>query len=173
MTKQKKNKSGLTVADVKKFKERLLAKRREILGDVNHMEDETLRKDNTELSSLPIHMADMGTDNYEMEKTLGLMDSERKLVMEIDAALQRIQDGKYGICEGSGEPIGKARLKAIPWAKYSVAYAELLEKGLVQEVTDEEYENPDEIDKDEEKPGLLVVGEDEDELAGDEDSEDI
>jgi len=108
----------------------LLAKRSEILRNIICMEDETLRKQITDLSRLPIHMADMGTDNYDQEFTLGLMDGERELIMEIEEALRRIEDNTYGICQGNGEPIPKARLRAIPWARYCVEHANLLEKGL-------------------------------------------
>ena len=62
-----------------------------------------------------------------------MMDSERKLLREIDGALQRIEDKTYGICEGTGKPIRKARLEAQPWARYSVEYARMLEQGLVRE----------------------------------------
>jgi len=114
------------------------------------MEDETLKKSRLDatgdLSSMPIHMADIGTDNYEQEFALGLMDSERKLLHEIDDALQRIEQGTYGICEGTGKPIPKARLKAQPWARYCVEYARILEQGLVTE--QEEYEDEDESNKD-------------------------
>jgi len=61
------------------------------------------------------------------------MDSERKLLREIDDALGRIEHRTYGICEGTGKPIPKTRLEAQPWAKYCVEYARMLEQGLVQE----------------------------------------
>jgi RNA polymerase-binding protein DksA len=82
---------------------------------------------------MPIHMADLGTDNYEQEFALGLMDGERKLLREIDDALERIEQGTYGICEGTGKPILKARLKAQPWARYCVDYARLLEQRAARE----------------------------------------
>jgi len=62
---------------------------------------------------------------------LGLVDSERKLLLEIQDAVGRIDDGTYGICEGDGSPIPKARLRAIPWARYCVDCASLSEKGLL------------------------------------------
>ncbi|MFC1676742.1 TraR/DksA family transcriptional regulator [Planctomycetota bacterium] len=124
---------GLTQAEIGKFKDLLLAKRNEILGNVISMEDEALHRQRSDLSNMPIHMADIGTDNYETEYTLGLVDSERKLMREIDEALDRIENCTYGICEGSGKSIPKARLEAIPWARYCVEYARLLEKGLVRE----------------------------------------
>jgi RNA polymerase-binding protein DksA len=130
-------KSRLTAANIDHFKQMLLQKRREIISNVNEMEDEALKKSRMDasgdLSSMPIHMADIGTDNYEQEFALGLMDSERKLLNEIDDALQRIEQKNYGICEGTGKPIRKARLEAQPWARYCVEYARMLEQGLVKE----------------------------------------
>jgi RNA polymerase-binding protein DksA len=115
----------------------LLQKRREILINVTEFEDEALKKSRLDasgdLSSMPIHMADIGTDNYEQEFALGLMDSERKLLREIDDALGRIEQKVYGICEGTGKPIPKARLEARPWARHCVEYARKLELGLVTE----------------------------------------
>ena len=126
---------GLTAAEMSKFKMLLLTKRNEILGDVLSMEDETLRRQRSGLSNVPTHMADVGSDNYEIENMLGLMDSEIKLVKEIDEALGRIENGIYGICEGSDKPIPMARLEAIPWAKYCVEYASMLEKNLVKKAS--------------------------------------
>ena len=133
----RKKKRGLVNADAKHFKEILLEKRREILRNVTEFEDEALRKSRLDasgdLSSMPIHMADLGTDNYEQEFALGLMDSERKLLREIDNALVRLEKKTYGICEGTGKPISKARLEAQPWARYCVKYARMLEQGLIAE----------------------------------------
>jgi RNA polymerase-binding protein DksA len=130
-------KSRLAVTDIEYFKQILLEKRREIIGNVNEMRDEALKKSRLDatgdLSSMPIHMADIGTDNYEQEFALGLMDSERKLLREIDDALQRIEMETYGICEGTSKPITKARLEAQPWARYRVEYARMLEQGLITE----------------------------------------
>jgi len=125
-------KTQLKAADLKKFEQLLLHKRAEILGDVDHMKQEALKKERSDLSNVPFHMADAGSDNFEMENTLGLMDEEVKILTEIDAALTRIERKTYGICEGSGKPIPKARLEAIPWARYCVEYKQLLEKGLVE-----------------------------------------
>ena len=133
----RRKKRGLLNADAKHFKELLMEKRREILRNVSEFEDEALRKSRLDasgdLSSMPIHMADLGTDNYEQEFALGLMDSERKLLREIDNALGRLDKKTYGICEGTGKPIPKVRLEAQPWAKYCVEYARKLEQGLVTE----------------------------------------
>ncbi len=82
---------------------------------------------------MPIHMADIGTDNYEQEFSLGLLDSERKILREIEFAIGRLEDEVYGICEATGRGISKARLEARPWARYCIAYAQLVEKGIVRE----------------------------------------
>jgi RNA polymerase-binding protein DksA len=146
-------KSRLTTADIKHFKQMLLEKRREIFLNVNEIQDETLKKSRLnasgDLSSMPIHMADIGTDNYEQEFALGLMDSERKLLKEIDDALERIEQRVYGTCEGTGKPIAKARLEAQPWARYCVEYARMLEQGLVAE-SEKLMSGPQEYESDEE-----------------------
>jgi DnaK suppressor protein len=138
----------LSQADLDHFRELLLRKRGEISSNVNEIEGETLKKSRLDasgdLSSMPIHMADLGTDNYEQEFALGLMDSERRILHEIDAALQRLQDGTYGICEGTGEPIARARLEAQPWARYCVEYARKVEEG--QSFTPEPTVNEEERD---------------------------
>lgn len=110
------------------FRELLLVKRREILGDMSSMEREALRGSGSNLSSLPIHMADMGTDNYEQEFTLDLVEKDRQLLREINIALAKIQNGTYGICEATGKPISRARLEAQPWSKYSIEYVRELEQ---------------------------------------------
>lgn len=129
-------KRHLSAAETQRFRERLLEKRREIFQNVFDIEGETLKKSRLDasgdLSSMPIHMADLGTDNYEQEFALGLMDGERRILHEIDEALQRIEEGVYGICEGTGNPIPKARLEAQPWARYCVEYARLAEEGLAE-----------------------------------------
>ena len=133
----RRKKKHLTSAEIKHFKTLLLAKYREILTNCTEFEDEALGKSRLDasgdLSSMPIHMADLGTDNYEQEFALGLLDSERRLLSEIYEALDRMERGQYGICQGTGKPIPKARLEAQPWAKYCVEYARKLEQGLVSE----------------------------------------
>ena len=114
----------------------LLHKRAEILGDVNTLQGETLhvnRQDAAgDLSTMPIHMADLGSDNYELEFTLGLIEGERAILKEIDEALDRVREGSYGLCLATGNPIGKARLRAKPWAKYCYEYTLAQEKGRVR-----------------------------------------
>ena len=121
------------------FRKMLLDKRRTLVGDLSGMEEETARQYSSGgLSSMPTHMADIGTDNFEHEFTLGLLESEQAMLHQIDEAIQRIEDRTYGVCLGTGQRIPIARLRAKPWAKYTVEYARMLEKGLVRPAGDEE-----------------------------------
>ncbi|MBN1845677.1 MAG: TraR/DksA C4-type zinc finger protein [Sedimentisphaerales bacterium] len=125
----------LTTEEIEHFAQLLLEKRRELIGDVDHMWGESVennQNESSDLSNMPIHMADIGTDNYEQEFTLGLIESERNLLREIDHALNKIREGTYGVCEGTGQPIGRGRLEAKPEARYCVEYARMIEKGLVR-----------------------------------------
>ena len=120
----------LNAQDLELFRELLLQKRAELVGDMSTLENEALsdsRRDAAgDLSSMPIHMADLGTDNYELEFTLGLIEGERAYpASEIDEALERIRNkGTYGIVpRRPSKPIGKARLQVPqPWAKYCYEY---------------------------------------------------
>ncbi|MEX2670565.1 MAG: TraR/DksA family transcriptional regulator [Phycisphaeraceae bacterium] len=128
-TKTKPVKSGLTKREIQKYRAMLLIKRAEIRGDMDSMQAEALlNHDSANLSHMPIHMADVGSDQYEQELTLGLVESERRLLNEIEEALYRIQEGTYGVCEESGVPINKARLDAKPWAKYTIEVAREMER---------------------------------------------
>jgi len=131
--KPKKNLAGFTPRELEEFRLLLLSKRRELVGDMSSMEREALRSaQGSNLSNLPLHMADMGTDNYEQEFTLGLVEKDRQLLREINSALAKIQDGRYGICEGTGKPISKARLEAQPWARFSIEHARMMERGMLR-----------------------------------------
>lgn len=125
-----KNQAGLSVRELEHFRDLLLEKRREIVGDMSSMEREALRSGSgSNLSTLPLHMADMGTDNYEQEFTLGLVEKDRNLLRDLNHALAKIQNGTYGLCEGTGKPIAKARLEVQPWARYGIEYARKVELG--------------------------------------------
>lgn len=121
-------------ADVKVYKERLLALRARVRGDVTQMADSALKQSRTQangdLSSMPIHMADLGTDNFEQEFTLSLMESDAGILDKIEAALERVEDGNYGQCEECGAKIPKTRLNAIPYATMCVKCASEHERGF-------------------------------------------
>ena len=123
----RKVKSGLKKKDLKHFQLLLLERRAEIIGDVQGLEAARNARAG-DLSHMPLHMADVGSDNYDQEFTLGLMQSERRILVQIDEALQRIEDGFYGVCEATAQPIQRARLEAQPWAKHCIEVARAREK---------------------------------------------
>jgi len=111
----------------------LLSKRAEIVGDMSGLQNEarvSSEGESVSSSTMPIHMADLGSDTWEQELTLSFLENDRTLIREIDEALARIQDQTYGICLGMNKPITKARLRAKPWAKYCIEYARRKEMGL-------------------------------------------
>jgi RNA polymerase-binding protein DksA len=124
-------KSPLSKKDLQEFIRLLLQKRTELVGDVNHLRSEALHEgeEGAVTSTLPIHMADISSDRWEQEFTLGLMESEQKLLREIDAALARVSNGTFGICEATHKPISKMRLRAKPWARFCIEYARQQELG--------------------------------------------
>ncbi len=125
--------NSFTKTELKAYRERLLGLRARLRGDVSQMADAALKKNrvegNGDLSSMPIHMADLGSDNFEQEFTLGLMEAEEGTLGRIEAALERIEDGTYGTCEECGVKIPKKRLNAIPFAAMCVKCASQYEQG--------------------------------------------
>ena len=71
--------------------------------------------------------ADQGSEAVEIDFMFSIMQSQSNVLQEIDEALERIEDGSYGICVETNKPIPKARLKAIPWTKYTVEAQQALE----------------------------------------------
>ena len=129
----KERKSHLTVEELTEFKQILLDKRRELVEDMVNLEGESKRsggEGGSASGTMPIHMADLGSDTWEQEFTLNLIEKERGIVREIDEALDRIEKKTYGTCLATGKPISKARLRVKPWAKYCIEYARKRELGL-------------------------------------------
>lgn len=125
-------KTPLTDKDLGEFKGLLLRKRNELAGDVRRLMSEAFNRRGEgagEHSSMPIHMADLGSDNWEQEFTLGLIANEEAVVREVDEALERIENKTYGICLATRKRISKARLRAKPWAKYCIDYARARDEG--------------------------------------------
>ncbi len=120
-------KRTLNKTDLESYRNRLLQLRARLRGDVSAMEENTLRKSRSEasgdLSSMPLHMADIGTDNFEQEFTLSLMASEGEALKEIERALDRIDNGRFGLCESCEMMIPKTRLNAIPYTPLCVKCA--------------------------------------------------
>lgn len=114
-------KSPFGKAELADFRKLLLARREDLAGNVAKMENETLRRSRQDasgdLSSMPIHMADVGTDTFEQDFTLGLIESEEEELNSIEEALERIQENTYGICEECEKVIPRARLVALAHAR--------------------------------------------------------
>src|SRR6478736_8797672 len=108
----------------KVYKETLLAIRARLRGDFSGLADAALRKTRSEssgdLSSMPIHMADIGSDAFEQEFTLSLMEHDGSALEQIEAALVRIEDGLYGVCVECEAKIPRARLQVLPHTPYCV-----------------------------------------------------
>jgi RNA polymerase-binding protein DksA len=119
-------------SEMSEYKQVLVTLRARLRGDVSQLADEALKRNRQDasgdLSTMPIHMADIGSDNFEQDFTLTLLESEEGTLQKIETALARIEDGSYGMCETCGEPIPRARLQAIPYALQCVSCARKDEK---------------------------------------------
>lgn len=110
--------------EVTQFKKLLLSLRERLVGKVDFMQGEALKKSRQDasgdLSNVPIHMADVGTDNYERDIMIELIQNGEEGVRNIDTALEKIEDGTFGVCELCAKKINKERLKAVPYAKLCI-----------------------------------------------------
>jgi RNA polymerase-binding transcription factor DksA len=131
----------------------------ELLDAMNGVGRDTLRTraEGSDASGFGMHTGDAGSDAYDRDFALSLLSQERDSLFEIDAALKKIQDGAYGLCELSGKPIPHARLEALPFARYTVECQADLEKNnrlhrVRQPVTSLFGLNDDEAEGEEEEP---------------------
>jgi DnaK suppressor protein len=122
----------LNKKDLGSFKKLLLKIKDEILDDIKHISDDTLKKSQKEasgdISGYSYHMADVATDSYDREFSLGLASNERKMLYELEDALKKIEESSFGACEECKTPISKSRLKAVPYARLCVKCQERREK---------------------------------------------
>lgn len=128
----KKGEDRLNEKDIQYFEHRLREERAKIMKEMGHLESTILKvnpRDSAgDLSGYSFHMADAGTDAMEREISFDIASKEGRLLREIDDALRRVYNGTYGVCEASGKPIARARLEALPWARYTVEEQEKIEK---------------------------------------------
>ena len=117
----------MTKPELEHFRKLLQGLHRRLTGDVSHLADEALRARGGEASgspsNAPLHMADLGTDNFEQEFTLSLLENQEQMIEEITAALDRIDKGAFGKCEECGTAIPKGRLEALPYTRHCVSCA--------------------------------------------------
>ena len=111
------------------YRERLLAMRARLWGDMTQMEDNALNKDHSKTTSMPNHMAELGSGNFAQEFTLSLLGSENDTLDQIEAAIERTEDGSYGQYEECGGKIPKPRLEAIPYTALCVKCASQQEES--------------------------------------------
>src|SRR5215813_10814455 len=121
----------LKQAELDSFRQVLRTLRARLRGDLDQMTDEALRRTQPEssgnLSNVPLHMADVGTENYDQEFTLGLIENEQTTLEQVQEALSRIEAGTFGRCQECGDPIAKQRLQALPYTKHCIQCARKLE----------------------------------------------
>jgi RNA polymerase-binding protein DksA len=127
--KKKLNKKELNI-----FKKLILKRKEEVSEEIKHISDDTLKKSQRDaagdISAYTYHMADLATDTYDREFSLGLASNERNLLYEIDEALKKIEEGTFGICEGCKKPITKTRLKVIPYTRLCLKCQKLQENKI-------------------------------------------
>jgi RNA polymerase-binding transcription factor DksA len=135
----KKGKSAELMADkdvpekFKRYYRLLVDLRSHLTEDIERHSEETLKRsakdDAGDLSAYGQHMADAGTDTFDRDFALSMVASEQEALAEIDAAIKRINDGTYGMCEITQKPIAKERLLAVPFTRYSAEAQKNLERN--------------------------------------------
>ena len=119
--------------ELEAFRQTLEMLRARLRGDLDQMTDEALRRSivngSGNLSNVPLHMADVGSENYDQEFTLELIENEQGTLELVNEALDRLEQGKFGLCVECGEPISKPRLQAIPYTRHCIHCARLVENG--------------------------------------------
>jgi RNA polymerase-binding transcription factor DksA len=115
---------------VRQQKQKLLQLRDAVVDSMAGVAQGTLRSraEGSEASAFGMHQADAGSDAYDRDFALSLLSQEQDALYEIDEALKRIEIGTYGKCEMSGKAIPRARLEAIPFARFTVECQSQLEK---------------------------------------------
>jgi DnaK suppressor protein len=110
--------------ELQKFENILLDDRKRFITELAQIKSEGLmasqKESSGDLSSASYHPADQGSDTMEKEKSVFLASSKGNELYEIDQALMRAKDGKFGICDSCGKEVDPARLEAMPYARYCI-----------------------------------------------------
>lgn len=110
--------------DMHKYETNLIEERKRCLSELGQLETEELminqKEASGDLSSYSFHMADQGSDTMEREKNVFLVSSKGNELYEIDQALLRIKDSKFGSCQNCGREIERDRLEAVPYARLCI-----------------------------------------------------
>ena len=91
-----------------------------IRDDLQREQEDTTFEASGELSSFDQHPGDSGTETFEMEKNVSLLEQVDDELLEVEGAIQRLERGTYGSCQVCGRPIGDERLEAMPAARFCV-----------------------------------------------------
>ncbi|MFH0827927.1 MAG: TraR/DksA family transcriptional regulator [Candidatus Omnitrophota bacterium] len=114
-------KNKLNKKDLAEYKKLITKRKNEVMDSISRISEDTLKKSQKDasgdISGYAFHMADVATDNYDREFSLGLASNDRKFLYELEDALKRIEEGTFGICEECKSPVTKARLMALPYAR--------------------------------------------------------
>lgn len=125
--------SGLKSEEVESFRQTLMGLRARLRGDIDQLTDEALHWNGAEssgnLSNMPLHMADVGTENYDQEFDLSLIENSQGTLDQIHGALDRIVAGTFGQCAECEGPIAKPRLQALPYTPFCIECARKAEGG--------------------------------------------
>ncbi len=125
-------KKKMLKADLAAFKKLILKKKEDIIDHIREISEETVKKSQKDasgdISSYTYHMADVATDNYDREFSMGRVSEDREFLFELDDALKRIEDGSFGICEDCGALVSKTRLKVVPSARLCIKCQEKKDK---------------------------------------------
>lgn len=117
----------LTQAEKDAYRQRLLALLGRLDRERSQLKDEALQGTGGEasggLSNVPLHLADLGSHDFEEELTLGLLENEEQLIEQINGALERLEQGVFGRCAACQKPIAKERLQTLPYALHCVECA--------------------------------------------------
>ena len=118
--------------DLKRYEKLLQAERERLALFLGKLENSVLKRTQREssgdLSAYSIHPADLGTDAMERENDLLVASAEGRLLIEINEAIQRVEDGSYGMCESCGKEIDHRRLDVVPNARLCLKCQEKAEK---------------------------------------------
>ncbi|WP_083750096.1 TraR/DksA family transcriptional regulator [Rhodohalobacter halophilus] len=117
-------KTNLSPEELAYFEAIILRKREETQDELEYLQrqvEEIRSSDDDDASSLTHHMGDLGSREESLDLTYRLIQRNRKFINELNRALVRIENGTYGICRATGEPIEKGRLEFAPHTRYSIA----------------------------------------------------
>jgi RNA polymerase-binding transcription factor DksA len=112
----------LTDKELQKYRETLIGLKEQVATDIKHLSQDTLMKSQKDvsgdISGYGVHMADVASDNYERDFSLERVSDEREVLIEIDEAIRRVDEGTFGQCQMCKGVINKQRLEVLPHSRF-------------------------------------------------------